>query len=96
MILRKKIQPHQKISSTFPGSWMVSDHCGMILGQVGVVWVTLSGRENGCDLFESHAVDSDQAKYRNAPGGYLRVLRKIGSFLRFRPVNTLSAPLDVG
>ena len=56
-----KFQTPRKISSTLPGSWMVSGHCGMILGQGGVVWVTLSEQEDSCDLFESCAVDSDQA-----------------------------------
>ena len=52
---KKYFQPLQKKSSTFPGSWMVSGHCGMILGQGGVVWVTLSGQEDSGDLFESRA-----------------------------------------
>ena len=52
---KKDFQPLQKISSTFPGSWMVFGHCGMILGQGGVVWATLSGQEDGCDLSESRA-----------------------------------------
>ena len=34
---------------------MVSRHCGMILDQSGVVWVTLRGQEDSCDLFESRA-----------------------------------------
>ena len=52
-LLRKKIQQSEKNSSTIPGSWMVSGHCGMILDQGRLVWVTLSGQEDGCDLFES-------------------------------------------
>ena len=55
----KKIQTPRKNSSSIPGSWMVSGHCGMILGQRGVVWVTLSDQEDSCDLFESCAVDSE-------------------------------------
>ena len=50
-----KFQTPRKNSSTIPGSWMVFGHCGMILGQGGVVWVTLSGREDSGDLFESWA-----------------------------------------
>ena len=48
-----KFQILRKNSSAIPISWMVSGHCGMILGQVGVVWASLSGQEDGCDLFES-------------------------------------------
>ena len=58
---KKDFQTPRKISSTIPGSWMVLGHCGMILGQGGVVWVTLSGQEDSGDLCESCAVDSDQA-----------------------------------
>ena len=38
-------QTLKTISSTIPGSWMVSGHCGMILDQGTAVWVTLSGQE---------------------------------------------------
>ena len=41
----KRFPTPPKISSTIPGSWMVSGHCGMILDQGGVAWVTLSGEE---------------------------------------------------
>ena len=50
---KNKFQAPRKKSSTIPGSWMVLGHCGMILGQGGVVWVTLSDQEDSCDLSES-------------------------------------------
>ena len=40
---------------------------GMILDHGGVVWVTLSGQEDSCNLFESCAVDSDQAQRIQEP-----------------------------
>ena len=35
---KKEFQTLRKNSSAIPASWMVSGHCGMILGQGGVVW----------------------------------------------------------
>ena len=50
---KKTFQKLIKKSSAIPASWMVPGHCGMIVGQGGVVWVTLSGQEGSYDLFES-------------------------------------------
>ena len=46
---------------------MVFGHCGMILGQGGVVWVTQSGQEDSGDLFESWAA------IRETPGAEHRL-----------------------
>ena len=47
-----KFQAPRQKSRPIPGSWMVFGHCGMILGQGGVVWVTLSDLEDSCDHSE--------------------------------------------
>ena len=41
---KKDFQTPRNISSPIPVSWMVLGHCGMILVQAGVAWVTLSAR----------------------------------------------------
>ena len=67
----KKIQTPRKNSSTIPGSWMVFEHCGMILVQGGVVWATLSDQEDSGDLFGSWAA------IRETPGAEHRLAGQI-------------------
>ena len=68
---KKKFQTPRKNSSPIPGSWMVFEHCGMILGQGRVVWVALSGQEDSGDLFQSWAA------IRETPGMEHRLPRQI-------------------
>ena len=86
---KKKSSPSKKfqhISGFLDGFWALRDDSG----PGGVVWVTLSGQEDGCDLFESRAaLGSHLRRHANSQARRRRsivVLRKsgFGSEILFR------------